>query len=92
MRFISPFEGLEVLCTWDGSRAVFREDKWLHAELCGSRLVVAGQQVVGARSNAIDDPAGGDIVDAEARTTIRSILRALRQHGLIGEVDSEPLG
>jgi len=40
--------------------------------------------------NPVDDPDGGDIVDAEARTRIRSILRSLRQHGLIGEVQSKP--
>jgi len=38
---------------------------------------------VGARAAAIDSPAGGTVVDLEARSAISAILSAMRQHGLI---------
>lgn len=46
-------------------------------------LFVAGEQVVGARLNAISGPSGGTMVDSEARTAVAQILAAMRQHGLI---------
>jgi hypothetical protein len=49
----------------------------------GASLVIGGQQVVGDRVAAVESPAGGTVVDAEARSTINAILDALRQHGLI---------
>jgi HK97 family phage major capsid protein len=47
------------------------------------RLLVGGQQVVGARGAAIPAPTGGSTIDAEARSAIGNILAALRNHGLI---------
>lgn len=46
-------------------------------------VMVAGQQVVGARAAAILAPSGGGTVDAQARTAIGAILTALGNHGLI---------
>lgn len=40
-------------------------------------------QVVGARAAAIADPAGGTVIDSEARTAVAGMLSAMRQHGLI---------
>jgi hypothetical protein len=49
----------------------------------GSGLVVAGDQVVGARAGAIADPAGGMVIDLMCRAAVTQILNALRGHGLI---------
>ena len=71
---------------WLKDRAVearFAAGAWVVGELRGDRLVLAGQQVVGAQQPAIADPAGGTTIDAEARTAIVALLAALRQHGLI---------
>lgn len=48
-----------------------------------AEIRVGGDQVIGARQAAIGDPVDGAVVDAEARVAIRSILSALRAHGLI---------
>lgn len=44
---------------------------------------VDGVKVVGAQGGAISSPSGGGTVDSQARTTIGSILSAMRAHGLI---------
>jgi len=51
----------------------------------GSSLFLGDRQVVGPQAPAIEPPAGGSVVDAEARTAIEAILDRLRQHGLIAE-------
>ena len=56
---------------------------WTLGTVAGSRVVIAGLQVVGARRAAITDPSGGSVVDAEARTAIAAVLAVLRAHGLI---------
>jgi hypothetical protein len=42
-----------------------------------------GEQVIGEQAAAIADPAGGTVIDSEARTAVAEILSAIRQHGLI---------
>lgn len=49
----------------------------------GDSVLIGGQQVVGARGAAIAGPAGGAMVDSEARAAIAQILSALGTHGLI---------
>jgi len=56
---------------------------WVEGEVHGERLVLAGQQVVGARQGAIADPAGGTTVDGQARQALSALLLACRAHGLI---------
>jgi hypothetical protein len=46
-------------------------------------VFVDGEQVVGARANAIPAPSGGTTIDSEARSAIEEILATIRQHGLI---------
>jgi hypothetical protein len=46
-------------------------------------LFIDGEQVVGGRLGSIPAPAGGAVVDVEARTAMAQILAALRTHGLI---------
>lgn len=82
-RFIPPREGMIAYVRASDTWAAYRFDSWEIGALRGSTLVLGGQQVVGSRGAAISSPAGGSIVDAEARSTIEQILAAIRQHGLI---------
>jgi hypothetical protein len=61
----------------------FRGGAWESGQIRGLSLLINGQQVVGPRGAAIDAPAGGSVVDSEARVTIGAMLAALRSHGLI---------
>lgn len=81
-RFLDPFEGLRAWVADSQGFALFSAGSWRIGE-CFGRLVVDGVQVIGTRAEAIDDPAGGTLVDSEARTAIAAILEALRGHGLI---------
>lgn len=62
---------------WDGAA-------WRQGEVRALRLLVGGEQVVGARGSAIADPAGGATIDGEARAAVAAVIAALRTHGLIG--------
>jgi hypothetical protein len=82
-RFIAPFDGLRVYDKASGEVAVYAAGAWARGDLRASKLSVGGNQVVGARQAAVAEPAGGAIVDAEARAAITAILARLRTHGLI---------
>ena len=82
-RFLAPLEGMTAYVRSSSVWAAFRSGAWELGVVRGSTLVLAGQQVVGARGAAIPDPAGGATVDAEARSAIAQILNAIRQHGLV---------
>ena len=82
-RFIAPFAGLSVLDKASGQVAVFEAGAWELGHVRATMLSIAGDQVVGARLAAVDDPAGGSTVDVEARAAIAAVLARLRQHGLI---------
>jgi hypothetical protein len=83
-RFLSPFEGLEMRDVDDGQRWAFRDGGWLKGIESASKVLIGGRQVLGPRAADIADPAGGTVVDAECRETIRALLAAIRAHGLIG--------
>jgi hypothetical protein len=68
-----------------GTWATFRGGAWEIGNVRGSSLFLGDRQVVGPQAPAIEPPAGGSVVDAEARTAIEAILDRLRQHGLIAE-------
>ena len=84
-RFIAPVVGLRALVKSTSTFAEYGSAGWEIGTVRASRVVVGGDQVIGARAGAIDDPTGGTIVDAEARSAISQMLSALRQHGLISE-------
>ncbi len=83
-RFVAPLAGMTAHIQSTQTTAAYRSSAWEIGVLRADSLVVAGEQVVGARGAAIADPAGGTTVDAEARSAIGAILAAFRQHGLIG--------
>jgi hypothetical protein len=82
-KFVTPIEGMSAFIKSSSIFANYRVGAWEFGTLRGNRLLLAGQQVVGSRLGAIDDPNGGTTVDSEGRAAIDQILAALRQHGLI---------
>jgi hypothetical protein len=81
-RFVAPREGMRLWLGLARGFALFADGEWRLGQAHG-KLFVEGQQVVGIRSSAIPEPAGGMVVDGEARTAIVALLEALRSHGLI---------
>jgi len=81
-RFVAPREGMRLWLNDNAGHAVFRDGQWHSGEAHG-RLVVDGQQVVGAQMPQIAEPEGGTVVDAPARAAISAVIVALRAHGLI---------
>jgi len=81
-RFLEPAEGMRAWVSESDEFALFFDGVWHVGEAYG-RLIVDGEQVVGARGEAIEDPDGGSVIDLEARGTIGAILAALRTHGLV---------
>jgi hypothetical protein len=81
-RFVAAVEGMRAWVSESDGFALFSGGVWRIGEAYG-RLIVDGEQVVGARGEAIGDPDGGSVIDAEARAAILAILGALREHGLV---------
>jgi hypothetical protein len=82
-RFVSPRAGMAVWIAADALVARYVSGGWETGRLTAASLEIDGEQVVGPREPAIDDPDGGAVVDSEARTAIEAILATLRAHGLI---------
>lgn len=82
-RFIPPRPGMVLFVRATGTFATHGSAAWDIGTLKGTRLVLDGTQVAGPQAAAIDNPAGGTVVDAEARSAVEQILAALRGHGLI---------
>lgn len=82
-RFTPPREGMTAWSAGDELPVHYMGGSWRIGRIAAAQLVIDGEQVVGAREPAVEDPDGGGVVDAEARTAIEGILAALRGHGLI---------
>jgi hypothetical protein len=82
-RFIAPVDGMMLYERTSGTCAAYRNGAWEVGIARAASLVIDGQQVVGGRAAALDSPAGGAVVDVEARSAIDAILTAMRHHGLI---------
>ena len=82
-RFIEAREGLSAISAQTGEPVVYRSGGWTVGQLRASTVSVSGDQVIGPRLPAVSDPAGGTVIDSEARAAIASILARLRLHGLI---------
>lgn len=82
-RFVPPREGMTVLVRTSDVMAHYRGTSWDVGTTVCSKIMVAGQQVVGARGAPISAPVGGLTVDTECREALTSVLSAIRQHGLI---------
>jgi hypothetical protein len=82
-RFLPPIDGMSLLVRSSGLQAIYRAGAWEIGVVRTGEVVVGGNKVLGSRAAAIAAPAGGTVVDAQARTAISAILTALRGHGLI---------
>jgi hypothetical protein len=82
-RFCAPREGMIVWSLADTLLVRRTSSAWVVGTLTAASLSIGGQQVIGARANAIASPSGGSTVDAEARLALDALLAALRTHGLI---------
>lgn len=87
-RFAVPRPGMEV---WAESLAqpvrYHAGSGWRPGVIAASRIEIGGIQVLGAQAEAVAMPAGGAIVDEQARTAIAAILDALQVHGLIASAE-----
>lgn len=82
-RFVAPVEGIRVWVADRGHAMMFDGGNWTDERARADGYYVDGQRVVSARQVAIADPAGGSVVDSEARAAIASIISALQSHGLV---------
>ena len=82
-RFVAPTPGMLAWSAAEGVFARFDGARWQAGEIAAKRLMVDGEQVVGARQPAIAAASGGTVIDTEARTAISAILATLSAHGLI---------
>jgi hypothetical protein len=81
-RFTSPFPGLRI---WSEPLALWIHwtgTGWSEGEIPAARIMVNGQQVVGARLPAVPSPSGGTVIDAEARAALAGVIATLKSHGL----------
>ncbi|WP_293968442.1 DUF2793 domain-containing protein [Sphingomonas sp.] len=83
-RFVAAREGMSFRLRDSELRIECGASGWGSGAVHATSIVVDGEQTVGPRLSGISDPAGGAIVDAEARGALAAILVALRTHGLIG--------
>lgn len=82
-RLVAPRAGMRVSTADDGLTRTHDGSAWTLDAVRPDGFYAGGIRVVGARASAIVDPAGGSVVDAEARTVVGQILSAMRGHGLI---------
>lgn len=82
-RFVAAREGMAVWSIVDARGSRFTDGAWRLGVLTGSGVAIDGIHVIGPQRAAISAPAGGSVVDGDARTAISAILIALRGHGLI---------
>lgn len=82
-RFVPAVDGLQAWVLSDRVWAVRDEGAWRIGEVRANQLILSGQRVVGERQPAVPAPAGGGVIDVEARATISAILARMSAHGLI---------
>jgi hypothetical protein len=82
-RFVMPPEGAQLLLRATGETMVRRNGGWETGVVRAREIRLGGQPVLASRQPPIDAPAGGETVDAEARSSIAAVIATLRAHGLI---------
>ena len=82
-RFVAPVEGLRLTDRASGVDLAFRNGAWTSGSIRADEVLISGLKVLGARSTAIANAAGGATIDTEARLAVAQILAGLRAHGLI---------
>ena len=82
-RFVKAPEGARLLVRSAGETILRRAGAWEAGVVRVREVQVAGQAVLRARQASIGAPAGGAVIDAEARSAIAAIIAAMEAHGLI---------
>lgn len=82
-RFFSPTAGVRAWVADRQVEAVYDDTGWKIGIVQGDKVMIGGQQILGARGAAISDPDGGTTIDTEARAALNAILATMRLHGLI---------
>ncbi|HEX7781169.1 MAG TPA: DUF2793 domain-containing protein [Sphingobium sp.] len=82
-RFAAPVEGMRAWVADRGHAMLFDGGDWADENARADGYYVDGQQVVAGRQASIANPAGGSVIDSEARAAIAAIIAALRSHGLV---------
>jgi hypothetical protein len=82
-RFVAARAGVAMDVADRGHRLFHDGTDWRDSAVRSDGLYVDDQRVIAARQAAIPAPIGGAVIDVEARTTLATILSALRAHGLI---------
>ncbi|WP_199792353.1 DUF2793 domain-containing protein [Allosphingosinicella vermicomposti] len=81
-RFAQVVAGMQVWNKADGYFMIWAGAGWDAGVVHGSSVNIEGKQIIGERLPAIAAPAGGSVVDAEARAAIAALTAALKTHGL----------
>jgi hypothetical protein len=82
-RFVAPREGM---CAWNAGAARtlrFRDGAWAEEVLSGESLRLGGETILAPRAAGIADPAGGAVIDEQARIALSAIIDVLQHHRLI---------
>lgn len=82
-RFVVPVEGVRLWLLDRQVEARYGTGAWQIGQVQAARIQIGGADVLGEQQPAIGDPAGGSVVDAQARAALSALLEALRAHGLI---------
>lgn len=82
-RFLPGIAGMQVWLEGQQLHALYTAGSWAVGDVRCGRLLIGGDQVVGARRAAVATPAGGSVVDTEARTALTQLVDRLVAHGLI---------
>jgi hypothetical protein len=82
-RFATAQDGCLVWVRAEGVFARRTPWGWNVGDWPAHAVVIGGDKVLGGRQPGIATPAGGSVIDVEARSAIGSVLAALRTHGLI---------
>lgn len=82
-RFVTSRAGLTLHAADRGYTMVHDGTAWREGPFRSDGIYIEGVRVVGMQRAAVAAPAGGGVIDGEARVAIGAILDALRAHGLI---------
>ena len=82
-RFVTAFEGAQVLDKASGQILVRRSGAWETGVVRAQEVRINGLTVLRERQPAVPNVTGGSVVDTQCRAAMAGILAALRAHGLI---------
>lgn len=81
-RFTLARPGMGVWNKADGLWIHWTGTTWTAGALPAAAIEIGGVQVVGPRLPEVPGPAGGTIIDIEARAAIEALIATLKSHGL----------